>query len=108
MTTEAKLIDGKAYAAGLRERVAGAVTQLKAEHDLQPGLAVVLVGEDPASQVYVRNKHKQTLEAGMNVIAAAEHFAKASYRRFPVMREGRIVGQISRHDILGALTDLWG
>ena len=50
----------------------------------------------------------ETLEAGMNVIAAAEHFAKASYRRFPVMREGRIVGQISRHDILGALTDLWG
>ncbi len=66
MTTQAKLIDGKAYAAGLRERVAGAVAKLKAEHDLQPGLAVVLVGEDPASQVYVRNKHKQTLEAGIN------------------------------------------
>ncbi len=75
MTSEAKLIDGKAYAAGLRERVAGAVAKLKADHDLQPGLAVVLVGEDPASQVYVRNKHKQTLEAGMN---SFEHRLDAS------------------------------
>lgn len=75
MTTEAKLIDGKAYAAGLRERVAEAVTKLKADHNLQPGLAVVLVGEDPASQVYVRNKHKQTLEAGMN---SFEHRLDAS------------------------------
>lgn len=75
MSTEAKLIDGKAYAAGLRERVAGAVTRLKAENNLQPGLAVVLVGEDPASQVYVRNKHKQTLEAGMQ---SFEHRLDAS------------------------------
>ena len=64
--SDAKIIDGKAYAAGLRERIAGAVTSLKADHDLTPGLAVVLVGEDPASQVYVRNKAKQTVEAGMN------------------------------------------
>ncbi len=62
----ATVIDGKAFAAGLRERVGGAVTTLKSEHNLTPGLAVVLVGEDPASQVYVRNKNKQTLEAGMN------------------------------------------
>jgi methylenetetrahydrofolate dehydrogenase (NADP+) / methenyltetrahydrofolate cyclohydrolase len=62
----ARIIDGKAYAKGLRERIASAVTKLKTEHGLIPGLAVVLVGEDPASQVYVRNKHKQTLEAGMN------------------------------------------
>lgn len=75
MTTEAKLIDGKAYAAGLRERVGVAVAKLKADHNLQPGLAVVLVGEDPASQVYVRNKHKQTLEAGMN---SFEHRLDAS------------------------------
>jgi methylenetetrahydrofolate dehydrogenase (NADP+)/methenyltetrahydrofolate cyclohydrolase len=62
----ARIIDGKAYAKGLRERIASAVTRLKGNHGLTPGLAVVLVGEDPASQVYVRNKHKQTLEAGMN------------------------------------------
>lgn len=62
----AKIIDGKAFAAGVREKVAAYVARLKAEHDLTPGLAVVLVGEDPASQVYVRNKGKQTLEAGMN------------------------------------------
>jgi methylenetetrahydrofolate dehydrogenase (NADP+)/methenyltetrahydrofolate cyclohydrolase len=63
---QAAIIDGKAFAAGLRARVAQAVAGLKAEHGLTPGLAVVLVGENPASQVYVRNKNKQTLEAGMN------------------------------------------
>jgi methylenetetrahydrofolate dehydrogenase (NADP+)/methenyltetrahydrofolate cyclohydrolase len=63
---EAKIIDGKAFAADLRGRVANAVAKLKAENDLTPGLAVVLVGENPASQVYVRNKNKQTAEAGMN------------------------------------------
>jgi methylenetetrahydrofolate dehydrogenase (NADP+)/methenyltetrahydrofolate cyclohydrolase len=62
----ASIIDGKAYAKAMRERIAQAVTGLKNEHQLSPGLAVVLVGEDPASQVYVRNKHKQTLESGMN------------------------------------------
>jgi methylenetetrahydrofolate dehydrogenase (NADP+)/methenyltetrahydrofolate cyclohydrolase len=61
----ADIIDGKAFAAGLRERVAGAVAVLKERHGVTPGLAVVLVGEDPASQVYVRNKGKQTVEAGM-------------------------------------------
>ena len=63
--TDAAIIDGKAFAAGLRERVATAVAGIKRDHGLTPGLAVVLVGEDPASQVYVRNKGKQTLEAGM-------------------------------------------
>ena len=63
---EAKINDGKAFAADLRGRVANAVAKLKAENDLTPGLAVVLVGENPASQVYVRNKNKQTAEAGMN------------------------------------------
>ena len=63
---EAAIIDGKAFAEALRERVGTAVTRLKEDHGLTPGLAVVLVGEDPASQVYVRNKGKQTLEAGMN------------------------------------------
>ena len=64
--SEAKIIDGKAFAAELRGRVGEAVAKLKAEHDLTPGLAVVLVGENPASHIYVRNKNQQTLEAGMN------------------------------------------
>jgi methylenetetrahydrofolate dehydrogenase (NADP+)/methenyltetrahydrofolate cyclohydrolase len=63
---KAQIIDGKGYAAGLRERLATQVAALKAEHDLTPGLAVVLVGEDPASQVYVRNKGRETLAAGMH------------------------------------------
>ena len=61
----AKLIDGKATAQALRERVGAEVSRLKEAHGLVPGLAVVLVGEDPASQVYVRNKGRQTKEAGM-------------------------------------------
>jgi len=62
----AKIIDGKAFAANLREEIKGQVAELKEKHGITPGLAVVLVGEDPASQVYVRNKGKQTVEAGMN------------------------------------------
>jgi methylenetetrahydrofolate dehydrogenase (NADP+)/methenyltetrahydrofolate cyclohydrolase len=62
----AKIIDGKAYAEGLRARMSAVVTGLKAEHGLTPGLAVILVGEDPASKVYVANKAKQTVEVGMN------------------------------------------
>ncbi|MEL6793347.1 MAG: tetrahydrofolate dehydrogenase/cyclohydrolase catalytic domain-containing protein, partial [Pseudomonadota bacterium] len=62
----AKIIDGKAFAATVREKVAAHVATLKADHGITPGLAVVLVGEDPASQVYVRNKGKQTVEVGMN------------------------------------------
>jgi methylenetetrahydrofolate dehydrogenase (NADP+)/methenyltetrahydrofolate cyclohydrolase len=61
----AKIIDGKKFAEGLRARIAAAVQELKAKHDFTPGLAVVLVGEDPASKVYVANKAKQTVEAGM-------------------------------------------
>lgn len=66
----ARVIDGKAFAADVRARVAAHVAQLAEEHGLQPGLAVVLVGEDPASQVYVRNKGTQTVECGM---ASFEH-----------------------------------
>ncbi len=62
----AQIIDGKAFAASIRERVAAHVARLKEENGITPGLAVVLVGEDPASQVYVRSKGKQTAEAGMN------------------------------------------
>ncbi len=62
--SEAKIIDGKAFAANLRESLARRAGVLKEKHGLVPGLAVVLVGEDPASQVYVRNKAKQTVEVG--------------------------------------------
>ena len=62
----AEIIDGKAFAGKVREKVAEHVARLKAENGLVPGLAVVLVGEDPASQVYVRSKGKQTVEVGMN------------------------------------------
>ncbi|MEO9460144.1 MAG: bifunctional methylenetetrahydrofolate dehydrogenase/methenyltetrahydrofolate cyclohydrolase FolD [Lentilitoribacter sp.] len=62
----ATIIDGKAFAAKVRAQVADEVTKLKSEHNITPGLAVILVGEDPASEVYVRNKGKQTLEVGMN------------------------------------------
>ncbi len=62
----ADLIDGKEFAASVRAKVAEHVATLKEVHGLTPGLAVVLVGEDPASQVYVRNKGKQTIECGMN------------------------------------------
>ncbi|MFZ1660925.1 MAG: bifunctional methylenetetrahydrofolate dehydrogenase/methenyltetrahydrofolate cyclohydrolase FolD [Paracoccaceae bacterium] len=66
----AKVIDGKAFAAKVRGQVAEHVARLKAEHGLTPGLAVVLVGEDPASQVYVSSKGKSTVEVGM---ASYEH-----------------------------------
>ena len=62
----AQIIDGKAFAAKVRGQVAQHVTRIKEENGITPGLAVVLVGEDPASQVYVRSKGKQTVEAGMN------------------------------------------
>ncbi|MDM7956844.1 bifunctional methylenetetrahydrofolate dehydrogenase/methenyltetrahydrofolate cyclohydrolase FolD [Blastomonas sp.] len=61
----AKTIDGKAFAAGLRARLAAIVPAFVEQAGRAPGLAVVLVGEDPASQVYVRSKHRATVEAGM-------------------------------------------
>ena len=70
MSTTTQIIDGKAIAARLRARIAQAVAELKAQQGLTPGLAVVLVGGDPASQVYVRNKNRQTEAAGM---ASFEH-----------------------------------
>ena len=62
----AHLIDGKKIASELRAQIASRVDALKSDHNLTPGLAVVLVGEDPASQVYVRNKGIATKEVGMN------------------------------------------
>ncbi|MEO8244912.1 MAG: bifunctional methylenetetrahydrofolate dehydrogenase/methenyltetrahydrofolate cyclohydrolase FolD [bacterium] len=66
----AQVIDGKAFAAKVRGEVLAQVAKLKETHGITPGLAVVLVGEDPASQVYVRNKHASTVEVGM---ASFEH-----------------------------------
>jgi methylenetetrahydrofolate dehydrogenase (NADP+)/methenyltetrahydrofolate cyclohydrolase len=62
----ARIIDGKSFAEGLRGRIAGHVARLKAEQGITPGLAVVIVGSDPGSQVYVAQKAKQTVEMGMH------------------------------------------
>jgi methylenetetrahydrofolate dehydrogenase (NADP+)/methenyltetrahydrofolate cyclohydrolase len=70
----ARIIDGKLIAAELRGRVGEEVARIQREHALTPGLAVVLVGNDPASEVYVRSKHKQTQAAGM---ASFEHVLPA-------------------------------
>jgi methylenetetrahydrofolate dehydrogenase (NADP+)/methenyltetrahydrofolate cyclohydrolase len=66
--SSAKLIDGKIYAERVLARVAGEVADLKAKHGLQPGLAVVLVGDDAASQIYVRSKGERSLAAGMHSV----------------------------------------
>ncbi|MEM8632725.1 MAG: bifunctional methylenetetrahydrofolate dehydrogenase/methenyltetrahydrofolate cyclohydrolase FolD [Pseudomonadota bacterium] len=84
----AQIIDGKAFAAQVRGEVAGHVARLKAENGITPGLAVVLVGEDPASQVYVRNKGKQTLEVGMRSV------------------EHRLDAATSEADLLALIADL--
>lgn len=62
---DARIIDGRAIAEALRQEVQAEVTRLEAEHGLKPGLAVILVGDDPASQIYVRSKGEQSLAAGM-------------------------------------------
>ena len=64
----ARIIDGKAFAADVRAQVAEGVAQVAREAGRKPGLAVVLVGEDPASAVYVRSKGKATVAAGMESI----------------------------------------
>jgi methylenetetrahydrofolate dehydrogenase (NADP+) / methenyltetrahydrofolate cyclohydrolase len=86
MTT--RIIDGKAIAADLRGRVAHEVERVKRAHGLTPGLAVVLVGHDPASEVYVRSKHTQTQAAGM---ASFEH---------------RLPAEVSQHDLLALIDRL--
>jgi methylenetetrahydrofolate dehydrogenase (NADP+) / methenyltetrahydrofolate cyclohydrolase len=74
----ATIIDGKAFAAKLRGKVKGLSDELKASHNVTPGLAVVIVGEDPASQVYVRSKGKQATEVGFN---SYEHKLPATTER---------------------------
>ncbi|MGR7997367.1 bifunctional methylenetetrahydrofolate dehydrogenase/methenyltetrahydrofolate cyclohydrolase FolD [Xanthobacter sp. ZOL 2024] len=85
---ETKIIDGKAFAANLRARLAEEVVELSRAHGVKPGLAVVLVGEDPASQVYVRNKAAQTTEVGM-----------ASF-------EYRLPAETSEHEVLALVNKL--
>ena len=78
----ARIIDGKVIAAELRGRVADEVARVRRDHRLTPGLAVVLVGNDPASEVYVRSKHKQTQAAGM---ASFEHVLPADVAQDEVL-----------------------
>src|SRR3954462_2913917 len=84
----ARIIDGKAIAADLRARVAEEVARVKRESGLTPGLAVVLVGNDPASEVYVRSKHAQTKAAG-----------RASF-------EHRLPADVAQSDLLAVVAEL--
>ncbi len=85
---EAKLIDGKIYAERLRAQVAAEVAQLRADHGLQPGLAVVLVGDDPASEIYVRSKGEHSLAVGMHSVTH------------------RLPGDTAQHDLLRLVGEL--
>ena len=101
----ATIIDGKAFSANLRGEIARKVALLKQNHSITPGLAVVLVGEDPASQVYVRNKAKQTVEAGM---ASFEHRLDVDTDQatlLALVREGRIPSLDSEGNALGLQED---
>ena len=94
----ARIIDGKAVAAELRAKIGRAVAELKAKHGLTPGLAVVLVGDDPASQVYVRNKAKQTAESWM---LSLEHKLPAETSEADVLAlVGRLNADARVHGIL--------
>ena len=97
----ATIIDGKAIAEQLRADVARRVAAFKQTRNMTPGLAVVLVGEDPASQVYVRNKHKQTLEAGM---ASFEHKLLATASESEVL--SLVAALNARNDVHGILVQL--
>ena len=97
----ARIIDGKAFAEGLRGRVGREAAALKKRHGLVPGLAVVLVGEDPASQVYVRNKSRAVQEAGM---ASFDHRLPASTGQAELLD---LVKQLNRDDrVHGILVQL--
>lgn len=97
----AQVIDGKAVAADVRAKVAAGVAKLKREHGIVAGLAVVLVGEDPASQVYVRNKGEQTKAAGMHSI---EHKLPASVSELHLLE---LIGDLNRDDsVHGILVQL--
>ena len=90
------LIDGKASAAKLREKIAAEAARLKAAHGLVPGLATVLVGHDPASEVYVRNKGK-TAEALGFKYAAAGPMVRSSYRAGELFLKSALEEQRKTH-----------
>ena len=97
----AKIIDGKAFAARLRLRVGEEVALLNSRHGTVPGLAVVLVGEDPASRVYVRNKAKQTGEVGM---ASFKHLLDKDIGQHELLQQ--IEGLNRNPDVHGILVQL--
>ena len=98
---EAKIIDGKAFAEGLRLRTADSVATLKNSHGLTPGLAVILIGDDPASQVYTRNKVRQTSEVGMK---SFEHKLDVDTSQSTLLA---LINQLNRNDdINGILVQL--
>ncbi len=99
--TTAKIIDGVAIAGDVRAQVARDVSALKSTYGVTPGLAVVIVGEDPASQVYVRNKGKQTIAAGMK---SFEHKLPATISELRLLE---LVGDLNRADeVHGILVQL--
>ena len=116
---EATIIDGKAIAAKVRDGVAARVAKLKDGHGLRPGLAVVLVGEDPASQVYVRSKGKATRETGMEsfefrmpetstqdeVLAKVDEL-NADSRVHGILVQLPLPGQIDEHAVIDAIDPL--
>ena len=101
MPPSAQIIDGKAAALRLRTAIAEQVAALKATRGITPGLAVVLVGEDPASQVYVRNKHKACTEAGMH---SFEFVKPASITQEALLNDIAILNL--RPDVHGILVQL--
>ena len=97
----ARIIDGKVIASELRTRVANEVARVQREHGITPGLAVVLVGNDPASEIYVRSKHKQTQAAGM---ASFEHVLPADVALDDLLA---LIGKLNRaSDVHGILVQL--
>src|SRR5262245_12254773 len=99
--TSAAIIDGKAIAEALRREVAAGVAALRQERGVTPGLAVVLVGEDPASQVYVRTKAKATRDAGM---LSFEHKLPADTSQAAGLA---LIGELGRRaDVHGILVQL--
>jgi len=98
---EAKIIDGKAFAEGLRLRTADSVATLKNSHGLTPGLAVILIGDDPASQIYTCNKVRQTSEVGMK---SFEHKLDVDTSQSTLLA---LINQLNRNDdINGILVQL--